>query len=148
MAGKPLGARTRNDIMRRTSRLLPALVAVAVLWAGLEPAAAEEPPGLQQQLAQENPAALGKAARQQGDPGRGAVIFYRPDLACARCHTASEDGSRLGPDLTKLGKEATDAYLVESILSPSKVIKKGFETVAIVTKAGNTVTGLLAEDRK
>src|SRR5262249_51493469 len=46
----------------------------------------------------------------------------------------------------KAGKEATDEYVVESILLPSKVIKKGYETVAIVTKTGSTVSGLLAEE--
>ena len=61
--------------------------------------------------------------------------------------TTGEDGARLGPDLAKPGKEATDIYLVESVLLPSKVIKKGFETVVIITKAGTTVTGLLAEER-
>ena len=74
-------------------------------------------------------------------------MFHRPDLVCTRCHTAGEDGPHLGPDLAKVGKEATDIYLMESILFPSKVIKKGFETVIITTKAGKTVTGLLAEER-
>jgi putative heme-binding domain-containing protein len=86
-------------------------------------------------------------ARRDGDPSRGAVVFYRPDLACARCHSAGEDAPRLGPDLARAAKEATDAYLVESVLLPSKVIKKGFETVVVTTRAGKTVTGLLAEER-
>src|SRR5262249_1701230 len=107
---------------------------------------AEEPSGLQQQLVKESTAALAKASRMLGDPGRGAVVFYRPELNCTRCHTAGEDGARLGPDLAKAGKEATDEYGVESILLPSKVIKKGYETVAIVTKTGSTVSGLLAEE--
>jgi putative heme-binding domain-containing protein len=111
-----------------------------------EAGAAEPSPTLTQQLAKEGAGALAKAARQQGDANRGALVFYRPDLTCTRCHTAGEDGARLGPDLARAGKEATDVYLVESLLLPSKVIKKGFETVVITTKAGKTVTGLLAED--
>src|SRR5205807_6495693 len=87
------------------------------------------------------------AAREQGDPSRGAIVFYRPDLACTRCHTAGEGGARLGPDLAQTGKEATDVYLIESVLLPSKVIKKGYETVVVTTKAGRTLTGLLAEER-
>ena len=46
---------------------------------------------------------------------------------------------RLGPDLSKLGREATDAYLIESVLQPSKVIKKGYETVTIATDDGKDV---------
>jgi putative heme-binding domain-containing protein len=104
-------------------------------------------PTLQQQLLKENFANLAKAARKQGDASRGAIVFHRPDLLCTRCHTAGEDITLLGPDLAKAGKEATDADLVESVLLPSKVIKKGFETITITTKAGKSVTGLLAEER-
>jgi hypothetical protein len=38
-------------------------------------------------------------------------------------------------------------HLIESILLPSKVIKKGFETVVITTHAEKTFTGLVAEER-
>ncbi len=106
-----------------------------------------EPSTLEQQLRKEDAALLAKAAREKGDASRGAVVFYRPDLACTRCHSAGEDAVRLGPDLAKAGKEATDVYLVESLLLPSKVVKKGFETIAITTAAGKKVTGLLADDR-
>ncbi len=102
---------------------------------------------LQQRLLKEDAAALARAARQQGDANRGAIVFHRPELLCTRCHTAGEDGVRLGPDLAKADKEATDTYLIEAVLLPAKVVKKGFETVIITTNTGKTVTGLLAEDR-
>src|SRR4051794_30787410 len=82
--------------------------------------AAEPAPTLQQELLKEGAAALVRAARDQGDPTRGALVFYRPDLACTRCHTAGENGAALGPDLARADKEATDVYLVESVLLPSK----------------------------
>jgi putative heme-binding domain-containing protein len=104
-------------------------------------------PTLQQQFVKEDAATLAKAARAQGDASRGAVVFHRPDLLCTRCHTPGEDSGKLGPDLAKAGQEATDVYLVESVLLPSKVIKKGFETITLTTKAGQTLTGLLAEER-
>ena len=53
----------------------------------------------------------------------------------------------LGPDLAALGKDVPDAGLVESILEPSRSITKGYETVTIVTDDGQTVTGLLAQER-
>jgi putative heme-binding domain-containing protein len=105
------------------------------------------PPTLEQQLAKEGAAALAKAARERGDASRGAVVFYRADLLCSRCHAAGEGGPVLGPDLAAAGKDATDVYIVESVLLPSKVIKKGFETVVVTTTAGKTVTGLLDEER-
>jgi len=127
---------------------LLAIVAVAILRTNGPCAAAANPlPTLAQQLVKEDAGALAKAAREQGDASRGAIVFYRPSLLCTRCHTAGEKETRLGPDLAKAGKEATDVYLIESILLPSKLVKKGFETVVITTKAGKTLTGLLAEER-
>jgi putative heme-binding domain-containing protein len=111
-------------------------------------ALAGAPSPLSQQLAKEDAAALAKAAREQGDASRGAIVFYRPELNCARCHVADANGNApLGPDLAKIGDKTPDAHLVESVLAPSKNIKKGFETVVITTTAGKTVTGLLAEVR-
>lgn len=104
-------------------------------------------PTLTQQLLKEKAELLTKTAREQGDASRGAIVFYRAELSCVRCHTTGEETARLGPDLAKIGKDTPDVHLVESILLPSKVIKKGFETVAITTKAGKTITGLLAEER-
>jgi putative heme-binding domain-containing protein len=132
--------------MARTPSWAAAFLTAALLAAG-RPACAAEPLALQQQLAGEDAVALARAARQRGDPSRGAVVFYRPDLACTRCHAAGDGQTALGPDLAQAGKDATDVYLVESVLFPSKVIKKGYETVRITTRSGRTLTGLLAEER-
>jgi putative heme-binding domain-containing protein len=133
-------------------RLTWGLVALPVL-ASLSWSAESAPArNLQQQLLEEGTMVLARAARERGDPGRGALVFYRPELTCTRCHTAGEDGSGLGPDLARSGADLksalpTDVYLIESVLLPSKVIKKGFETVTITTTAGRRISGLLAEDR-
>ena len=96
------------------------------------------------QLKNEGVSSLAKAARERGDSVRGAVLFNQKTLACAKCHLANA-GNLLGPDLTRLGKQTTDDYLVEAILFPSKVIKKGFESVTIATKAGKVVTGRVVQ---
>lgn len=107
---------------------------------------AAEPPTLAERLAKESPAALAKAAREQGDANRGALLFFQPFLTCAKCHDG-DTGPRLGPDIAQAGKEATAEYLVESILFPSREIKKGFESISVSTIDGRTVTGLLAEEK-
>ena len=58
------------------------------------------------------------------------LVFYQPALTCTRCHVSEGAGAAtpLGPDLAAMGKNVPDAELVESILEPSKVIKKGYET--------------------
>jgi putative heme-binding domain-containing protein len=104
-------------------------------------------PTLEERLRALNPAVLARDAVDDGDSERGAAIFYRPGMACAKCHVGTDDASPpLGPDLSKLGKQTLPAHLVESILTPSKVIDKGFETVTLLTDDGKTLTGLLAED--
>ena len=114
--------------------------------AGAEEAPAAAP-SLEQQLRSEGPEALARAARAEGDPARGALVFYQPYLACTRCHLGDDRNPPLGPDLATLGKDVTGAALVESILDPSKTIRKGFETVLVLTTEGKTVTGRLVEDR-
>ncbi len=89
---------------------------------------------------------LARLARQQGDAIRGAIVFFQPHMACAKCHSVGEEKpSSLGPDLATLGKEVSDETIVESVLLPSKVIRKGFESVTIVTTDGKSLTGLLVE---
>jgi putative heme-binding domain-containing protein len=129
--------------------LLMPVAAVMLIWSS--PAAAEQSvtPGLgvlEGQLLREAPAALAREAREQGDPARGAVVFFQPDLTCAKCHVSRDKETPIGPDLARPGEKVTDVDLIESILRPSKAIKKGFETVLIVTKKGITITGLVAEE--
>jgi putative heme-binding domain-containing protein len=122
-------------------RFTPAALLALALAA---PAPAADPPPLHQQLAREPAADLAKAARERGDPGRGAALFFQPALTCARCHDA-EAGTQLGPDLAA-GKDVTAEYLVESVLFPSRAVKKGYETVTVTTADDRTVTGLVAAE--
>ena len=122
------------------------LCTIVVLMAVGSPREARAQATLHKRLAAEDAAALAREARKLGDPARGAVHFYQAQLACAKCHRIPSEGTGIGPDLTKPDKEATDAALVESILAPSKVIKKGFETIAITTRQGQLITGLLVSE--
>jgi len=105
-------------------------------------------PTLEQKLLKEDPAELARSARGKGDATRGAILFYQQHTTCKKCHTFGEKSSPMGPDLTKPEKdrEITDVFLVQSILQPSKEIRKGYEPIVVLTDEGLTVTGLLAED--
>ncbi len=87
---------------------------------------------------------LAQAARQKGSAVRGAILFTQPNLSCTRCHAGAE-GQQLGPDLTQYSSDSTDVYLVESLLDPSKVIRKGYESVTVVTTSGKTIAGRIVE---
>jgi putative heme-binding domain-containing protein len=126
-----------------SARCLTALLTVGAVVGTTRSA---DPPPLARQLLKESPAELAGAARERGDAGRGAVLFFQPFLTCAKCHDP-ETGPQLGPDISQAGKEATAEYLIESVLIPSKVIKKGYEAVVVSTADGRTVTGLLVEEK-
>ncbi|HVV98951.1 MAG TPA: hypothetical protein VHB77_01355, partial [Planctomycetaceae bacterium] len=122
-------------------------LAMAALMLCAAPAAAQT---LQDQLAAEGAGSLARAARAEGDVQRGALLFHQPHLACVKCHLSADAAAgalRLGPDLAKLGKAATPEHLVESILDPSRVIARGFESVSAVTSEGKPLNGLLVENR-
>lgn len=126
--------------------MVSSAIVIGVLLAAQVP---EKPSAgtLESRLRSEDPAALARDARRLGDPERGAVVFHQPSLTCVKCHDSATGAPPLGPDLAMPDKGAADRDLVESILDPSKVIKKGYETVTISTEDGRIITGLLGKDR-
>ena len=118
------------------------MVGVILLTAG----AAASAGTLSQKLSAEDPKALVADARKRGDATRGAVLFYQPLMACTKCHTTGKEKNPLGPDLAAVGREASDAHLVDSVLHPSKVIKKGYKSVTIVTTGGKPLIGMIVNE--
>jgi putative heme-binding domain-containing protein len=119
------------------------IAACLIAFSGVPPVAAQT---LDEELRRTPAAELALQARQEGDALRGAVVFHQFYMACSKCHSVGDrEASPLGPDLATLGKEVSDVSLVESLLLPSKVIRKGFESVTLVTTGGATYTGLLVE---
>jgi len=104
---------------------------------------------LEEDLRRSPSAELVALAQRDGDAARGAVVFFQHQMACSRCHSVGDARpSTLGPDLAKLGKEATDELLVEAVLLPSKVIRKEYESVTVLTNDGKSLSGLLVEQTK
>lgn len=89
---------------------------------------------------------LAAEAARSGDAVRGAIVFHQQQMQCSKCHTVGQTDQVLaGPDLAAIGLQVSDAALVESVLLPSQVIRKGFETTTVLMKDGKTMAGLLAE---
>ena len=104
---------------------------------------------LDEELQQASAAELAALVRREGDAARGAIVFFQQQMACGKCHSVGDGKpSPLGPDLATLAKDTRDESLVESVLLPSKVIRKGFESVTVVTSAGKTLSGLVVEQTK
>jgi putative heme-binding domain-containing protein len=81
------------------------------------------------------------ALKRNGAPGRGREIF---NARCLSCHFAG-DGFSLGTSLVEaksMGKEA----ILKAILEPHQSIAPGVGTVAIETKSGENLVGMLLRE--
>lgn len=84
------------------------------------------------------------------DPKEGELVFFDDtrDVTCSKCHLLNGKGSKVGPDLTGIGAVQTPQYLIESVLKPSNVIVKGFETMYLMTNDGMAYNGLLVSQNE
>ncbi len=127
-------------IQSRSGILLAAILAISFLAPAAEAAAVAE------LLAGRSPDIIAAQARLRGDPIRGSVIFHTSAAGCIKCHSDGSTPSPLGPKLTDISREASEAYLVEALLHPSRIIRKGYETVAVLTSDGRVRTGMIASE--
>jgi putative heme-binding domain-containing protein len=101
---------------------------------------------LEQRLLAEPVSDLITSILQDGDARRGAVVFHQVFAGCSKCHSVSSDPGQqsLGPNLATVGERepVTDQHLIESVLQPSRLIRKGFETLTVAKTDGTVVTGL------
>jgi len=81
----------------------------------------------------------------KGDKERGHLIYNSVKTACSVCHSIGYVGGKLGPDLTHIGKVRTERDLLEAIVYPSSNFVRSFEPVALKTKAGGALYGILKE---
>ena len=79
------------------------------------------------------------------DIKEGELVFFDESrgVTCSKCHVLNGKGSKVGPDLTGIGAVQTPQYLIESVLKPSEIIVKGFETMYLMTNDGMAYNGLL-----
>lgn len=118
------------------------IIATACLTAGGE--TLRHPLNLEEQLKAVDATQLARTARRRGDARRGALVFYKSAAACIHCHLSGEAESPLGPDLAKLG-EIPDTHVIESLLHPSKTIRKGYETHSVLTADGDVLVGMIVK---
>ena len=83
-----------------------------------------------------------------GDRERGRKLFIEDAaLDCQRCHaTESGETSRVGPDLTGLGRRRTRLEMVESIVDPNRRVTAGYESTVLHLFEGSAVAGRILEE--
>jgi putative heme-binding domain-containing protein len=76
-----------------------------------------------------------------GDAERGKALVE--SSGCFDCHRLDERGSRLGPNLSRIGSRRTPVRLRQALVAPDEEVVPDNRFVRIVTKDGATVTGKL-----
>jgi putative heme-binding domain-containing protein len=79
-----------------------------------------------------------------GDPKVGRRLFFDPQtkVPCAKCHSISGEGGRVGPALDRIANRRAPEYIMESIVDPSKDVAPEYETVVVLTKEGRVISGI------
>lgn len=77
---------------------------------------------------------------QGGDKAKGESIFWGKG-GCGNCHMVGTRGGPMGPDLTRVGRKRSLAYLKQSIMEPNADLTPGFYKITMVTKSGQTIVG-------
>lgn len=86
------------------------------------------------------------AAVLAGDAARGKAV-YDSKGACASCHRVSGEGSRVGPDLTRIGQTRRATELELSLVDPAADVQPQNRFYRVVQRDGTVVTGrLLSHD--
>jgi putative membrane-bound dehydrogenase-like protein len=78
----------------------------------------------------------------QGDRERGKQAFERE---CAKCHLASGERGRIGPDLSGVNNRNMDTLLAD-ILDPSSAIQDRYTNYILETKDGRIYDGLIVSE--
>ena len=88
--------------------------------------------------------ALSPLVLKGGDASRGKEIFKKE---CAKCHTHSGEGGKVGPDLTGMAAHPKSELIVH-ILDPSRSVEGNFLQYTVSTTDGRVLSGLLAGETK
>lgn len=127
-------ARLALRYLRTTGASETALTQVLTAAAGTTGAAVVLSPAQMKQMIGE--------VETKGDAANGERVFRRSDTACYQCHAIAGAGGWLAPDLSSVGASSPIDYLIDSVLDPNKAVKDGYSGYTIVTRSGETYSGI------
>lgn len=86
-------------------------------------------------------------AAAEGNRERGRKLFSADGIGCAKCHALNPgDVGGGAPSLADAGKRFTAAYLVESVLTPSRQVAPVFQGTIVATTDGRVISGLILNE--
>jgi putative heme-binding domain-containing protein len=89
-----------------------------------------------------NASPRGEGPKLVGDVARGKTLFEGKG-ECTDCHRIDGNGSRVGPDLSRIGRSRHAADLMASLLDPAAEVRPNNRFYRVVTNAGEEITGRL-----
>jgi cytochrome c oxidase cbb3-type subunit 3 len=84
----------------------------------------------------------GRETVNDGDARRGRALFEGKG-ECRDCHAVRGEGSRVGPDLTRIGLLRRAGEIERSLLDPAAEVQPENRFYEVVTKSGERVVGRL-----
>ncbi len=78
-----------------------------------------------------------------GNAANGRKVFFSKKIGCYGCHQMENEGGRVGPDLTRIGRVRRTIDLVEAISVPSSTIVPGYRAYNVLTVEGKIFSGLI-----
>lgn len=81
-------------------------------------------------------------ANDKRDLARGRQMFAA--ASCMKCHRLRGHGRLIGPDLTSATSRFSRRDILESIISPSKVVPEAYRSLQIITTDGRSYVGRVA----
>lgn len=82
--------------------------------------------------------------QRTADAVAGKEVFKKQ---CAKCHTHSGEGNKIGPDLTGMAVHPKHELLVH-LIDPSRSVEGNFRVYSVSLADGRVLTGLLASENK
>jgi putative heme-binding domain-containing protein len=140
LSPKQGAAKAKSEAQPQTQTLDPHLSAAAPKT---EPAPPPAPERVKSEVANNDSFDI------RGDVEAGRTLFF--DSAeiqnCRVCHTAQNQGGRVGPDLTELaGKPPRE--ILQGIVAPHAAIEERYATITITTRAGEKFTGVKRDENE
>ncbi len=83
-------------------------------------------------------------SRDGGDAQRGKDVFNNHVAAqCSRCHKIGDEGSEIGPELTKIAATRDADYLLRAIAQPSADIDAKYRSHMLMLSSGQVIKGVV-----
>jgi putative heme-binding domain-containing protein len=128
----------RSSARRRRAASRPLLVAGGLLalqtaYAHATKSASDIPP--------QSASAVQGGAQSGGNPARGRSLVESSQ--CLDCHRIGETGSRIGPDLSEIGRMRSPEQLHRALVAPDAEVLPENRFVHVVTRDGISSTGRL-----